>query len=259
MLNIFKYCAKDMLRSRWTWTYAGFFTLIMSALLFIGGGGEKVVISLMNVVLFLVPLITLIYALMYFYQVREYVEVLLAQPVSRTAVFGGYFWGFTTVLGAAAIVGLAVPTLFGYLSIWTLSAWWVLLTATLVLNIIFVACALWLVLKYDNRLRGFGMGLLLWLLLAVVYDGLVLVVLVVFEGYPLETTALALTVINPIDLARIVLIFQMDYSAMMGFTGAVFEKFFGSSWGSLIIAIILVVWTSVPIFLSMRKAKLRDF
>lgn len=249
----------DMIRSRWTWAYAAFFAVLFSALLFIGGGGERAIIGMMNGILFLVPLVTLIYALMYFYQVREYVEVLLAQPLSREAVFSGYFYGFTTTLGGAVLLGLTVPTLFGFLSLWTLPSWWVLLGATLVLNVLFVSFALNLVLKYDNRLRGFGMGLLWWLLMAVVYDGVVLVILVLFEGYPMETPTLLMTLLNPIDLARILLIFQLDFSALMGFTGAVFEKFFGSVSGTLVIAGILSVWLIVPVYRFRRRARRRDF
>lgn len=259
MLKIFQYSWMDVVRSRWTWAYTSFFVLLFSALLFIGGGGEKAIVGMMNGILFLIPLITLIYATMYFYQVREYVEILLAQPLSRTSVFMGYFWGVALALCAAVFLGLALPTLFGHWEMWTQPAWYLLLAMSLMLTVLFTSFAMNLVLKYDNRLKGFGMGLLWWLILAVVYDGLVLVFLVLFEGYPMETPTLVVTVLNPIDLARILLMFQLDYSALMGFTGAVFTDFFGSLWGSILIVGCFAFWLLTPICSLKRKAKRRDF
>ncbi len=37
-----------------------------------------------------------------------------------------------------------------------------------------------------------------------------------------------LSALNPIDLSRILILLQLDVSAMMGYTGAVFKDFFGT-------------------------------
>lgn len=259
MFKIFQYSWMDVIRSRWTWAYTSFFVLLFSVLLFIGGGGDKAILGMMNGILFLIPLISLVYAMMYFYQVREYVEVLLAQPISRKSVFTGFFLGVSMALCTAVLFGLAIPTLFGFIDLWSHSAWFTLVGIGLFLTVLFTALALNVVLKYDNRLVGFGVGLLYWILLAVVYDGVVLLFLVLFEGYPMETPTLLLTVLNPIDLARILLMFQLDYSALMGFTGAVFTDFFTSFQGVVIILTCFALWLYIPIYRMLRRAKRRDF
>jgi Cu-processing system permease protein len=66
---------------------------------------------------------------------------------------------------------------------------------------------------------------------SVIYNGLVLMVIQVFSDYPMQHPVIAMTLLNPIDLGRIVLMLNLDVSAMMGFTGAVFQRFFGSGTG----------------------------
>ncbi|MDZ7847888.1 MAG: ABC transporter permease subunit [Owenweeksia sp.] len=213
----------------------------------------------MNVIILLVPLISMIYGLMYMYQVRDYVEVLLAQPISRKSIFSGYFAGLSAALSTSLVVGLLLPLAVVAPSQIISGAWLTLILIAVLLTVIFSALACWLVLKYENRLKGFGLGLFIWLFLAVIYDGLFLVLLIVFENYPLENLALTLTLLNPIDMGRVLLIFQLDYSALMGYTGAVFENFFGTLRGSLIIAGAFVAWLILPVWLMIRKARLKDF
>lgn len=259
MLKVFRYSFLDLLRSRWTLIYFLFFALASGGLTYLNGDGDQVIISLLNVVILLVPLVSMIYGLMYLYQVQDYVELLLAQPLSRRSVFSGYFGGLAAALSLAAVLGLAVPLLFVRAQALLEPAWLLLLTLTVVLSLIFAALAAGLVLRYDNRLKGFGWGLFLWLILAVLYDGVFLVLLMSFQAYPLEKLALVLTLLNPIDMARTLLIFQLDYSALMGYTGAVFTKFLGSGWGSFTLSGAFLVWVVVPIGLFLRRARRRDF
>jgi Cu-processing system permease protein len=107
--------------------------------------------------------------------------------------------------------------------------------------------------------RGLAVAVLLWLLFAVVYDGLVLLLLNVFADYPLEKPMIGLMLLNPVDLARVLLLLSFDASALMGYTGAVFEKFFGSALGIGLSAAALGVWLLVPLALGRRFFKKKDF
>jgi Cu-processing system permease protein len=64
---------------------------------------------------------------------------------------------------------------------------------------------------------------------------------------------------NPIDLARIMITMNLDISALMGYTGAVFKNFFGTSTGMMASFGMLFVWIVVPILLMMRKLNRKDF
>ena len=80
-----------------------------------------------------------------------------------------------------------------------------------------------------------------------------------FSDLPLEPPALAAMLANPIDLARVLILLRLDVSALMGYTGAVFEQFFGSSWGAVLASLTLVMWTGVPLLLGARRFQRKDF
>jgi Cu-processing system permease protein len=92
-----------------------------------------------------------------------------------------------------------------------------------------------------------------------VYDGVVLFILAVFSNRPLEHATLGLMMANPIDIARIALLLRFDGAAMMGYTGAVFLRFFGNAQGVIVSAIALVLWVYAPVALGMRAFLRKDF
>ena len=51
---------------------------------------------------------------------------------------------------------------------------------------------------------------------------------------------------------------QMDVSALMGYTGAMYKEFFGSGLGLLYTLGIMVVWVVVPIWLAVRSFARKD-
>ena len=65
---------------------------------------------------------------------------------------------------------------------------------------------------------------------------------------------LALMLANPVDLARVLLLLRLDVSAPMGYTSAVFERFFGSAGGAA-----LALWVAVPAMLGARGFRRKDF
>jgi len=99
---------------------------------------------------------------------------------------------------------------------------------------------------------------MLWFYFALIYDGLVLLVLFSFSDYPLEKLTLLLSSLNPIDLGRIFLMLQLDISALMGYTGATYKDFFGSSFGLLYTVGIMVIWAMVPLWLALRYFNRKD-
>ena len=112
---------------------------------------------------------------------------------------------------------------------------------------------------HDNRIRGFGLAIVIWLILAVIYDGLFLLGLAWFSDYPLERVAIGVTLFNPIDLARILILLKLDISALMGYTGAVFNRFLGTSTGMGLALVVLATWAIVPVTLIRTISLKKDF
>jgi len=260
MLKILKYSFYDLMRSRWSYVYFLFYLALGFVLLFLNNDLSKAVITLMNVIIILVPLISTIFGVMYFYNSKEFTELLLAQPLKRTSIFLGQYFGVAISLTLSLILGLGLPfVLYGLFrsdAIWDFS---LLLVTGGFLTLIFTALAFNIAISNENKIKGFGYAVLLWLFLAVIYDGLFLLSLILFEEYPLDSFSLVATMLNPIDLTRTLILLKLDISALLGYTGAVFKAFFGTNMGLLISMAMLVLWTLLPIWRLAFKSRKKDF
>lgn len=258
--RIIAYESSDVMRSRWLIAYGAFFLIVTEALLRFSGSGAKAALSLVNIVLFLIPLVTIVFGTMYLYHAREFIELLLAQPVRRRQLFVGLYLGLAAPLALAFLVGLGIPfALHGVDETVPRGALAALALAGVALTFVFTAIAILIAVRTDDRVKGLGLAIGIWLALAVLYDGLVLLGLLIFADYPLETPALTLMMTNPIDLARVTMLLRFDAAALMGYTGAVLARFFGSLGGSLLAGAALAFWTVIPVALGLRLFQRKDF
>ena len=260
MFKILKYSFADLTRSRWSYVYLLFYLILGFVLLFLNSSLSKAVITLMNVIVVLTPMIGTIFGIMYFYSAREFTELLLAQPVKRSTIFLGQYLGLAISLSLSLIIGLGIPFLFYGITqsaeIWDFG---MLLAVGAFLTFIFVALAVNIALRNENKVKGFGYAILLWLFMAVIYDGIFMILLIVFDDYPLDKFTLVASMFNPIDLSRIIILLKLDISALLGYTGALFQKFFGNGSGMFVSLGMLLIWTFTPIMLLIRIAKKKDF
>lgn len=255
---ILRYELQNARRSRWLFGYALLLLLLTDGLLRLGGGGPRAVLSLSSVVLVFVPLVSIVFGSLYLYNSRDFVELLLAQPIRRSALFAGMYGGLALPLAAAFAVGVGVP--FLYLGGRASTAPVLVLIGTgVMLTVVFTALAFLASLLIDDRARGLGACILLWLVLTLLYDGALLFVVTAFGDYPLERPLLALTMLNPVDLGRILLLLQLDVAALMGYTGAVFERFFGSAMGMVLSGGALLCWAALPLAWAARRFARKDF
>ena len=260
MLKILKYSFYDLIRSRWSYVYFLFYLLMGFVLLFLNDDLSKAVITLMNIIIVLVPLIGTIFGIMYYYNSKEFTELLLAQPIKRSSIFMGQYLGVALSLSMSLVIGLGIPFLvYGIntsVAIWDFG---LLLVSGSMLTLIFTSLAFVIALKNENKIKGFGYAILLWLFMAVIYDGLFLMSLMFFEDYPLDKFSLIATLLNPVDLSRVLILLKLDISALLGYTGAVFQQFFGTSLGFFLSLFMLAVWFIVPTFIMQRIAMTKDF
>jgi Cu-processing system permease protein len=92
----------------------------------------------------------------------------------------------------------------------------------------------------------------------IIYDGILLVGSFQFADYPIEGIMATLTALNPVGLARIFVLLQLNISAMLGHTGAIFKEVFGSGGGLGISIVILLLWAIFPFLISLIKFNKKD-
>lgn len=258
--TVFLYQLRDLIRSKWLVAYALFFFVATEGLLRYGGDAAKALLSLSTIVLFIVPLVTVVYGTVYLYQSREFTELLLAQPVRRGHLFAGLYLGITLALATAVVAGVAIP--FTAHAGWTTAElrlpFLALVGVAAALTFIFTAIAFVIAVRCEDRLRGLGAAIAAWFAVALLYDGVVLVLIATFSNHALEKPVLAAMLANPVDLGRVLLLMQFDNAALMGYTGAVFQRFFAGA-GAFVAGLALLAWIAVPAFAGSRAFHKKDF
>ncbi len=259
MFKILKYSFYDLMRSRWSYVYFAFYLALGFVLLFLNNDMHKAIITLLNIIIVLTPLIGTIFGVMYYYNSKEFTELLLAQPIKRSKIFLGQYIGISVSLTLSLVLGLGIPFLmYGLFKSTAIFDFALLIVVGSLLNFIFVALAFNIALSNDNKIKGFGYAILMWLFLAVIYDGLFLISLIVFNEYPLDKFSLVATMFNPIDLSRILILLKLDISALLGYTGAVFKQFFGTNFGLLVSLAVMFLWV-IPVWRINYKLRKKDF
>jgi Cu-processing system permease protein len=178
----------------------------------------------------------------------------VSQPLQRNAIWLSFLFGLVFSLSIAFLIGVGLPLLLFQLN-------YISLLITIVgniLSIIFVAIALLVAVKIRDKSKGIGMVIFLWMYFSLLFDGFVLFLLFQFSDYPLEKPMIMVSALNPIDLGRILILLQLDVSAMMGYTGAIFKDFFGTIYGLTASFIVLLLWIVIPSYLSTRNFKQKD-
>ena len=98
MIKILKYSFYDLMRSRWSYVYFAFYLALGFVLLFLNNDLNKAIITLLNIIIVLTPLIGTIFGVMYYYNSKEFTELLLAQPIKRSKIFMGQYLGISISL-----------------------------------------------------------------------------------------------------------------------------------------------------------------
>ena len=133
-----------------------------------------------------------------------------------------------------------------------------MITTGILLSIIFVGIAMLATVKTRDKAKGIGAVIMLWLYFSLLFDGFVLFLLFQFADYPMEKPMIAVSALNPIDLSRILILLQLDVSAMMGYTGAIFKDFFGTYTGIIFSFVTLLLWIVLPVWYATHKFNTKD-
>lgn len=254
MLKISKYVLYDIMRNKVVIAYTAFLFLVSMSLFQMEENSSKAILNLLNIVLIVVPLVSMVFSTIHWYNSYEFIELMLTQPVSRKKVLLSEFSGIGSSLVAAFLVGVGVPVLIYHFDATGVA----LLLIGSLLTLVFTSIAFFASIKSKDKARGIGAALMLWFYFALIFDGLLLLLLFAFSDYPMEKIILTLSSFNPIDLGRIYLMLQLDVSALMGYTGATYKDFFGSGFGMVYTLGIMGVWMIVPLLFSLRHFNRKD-
>jgi len=254
MNRIIKFIVLDILKNKIVLIYALILAILSWSVFSLEDNSTKGILTLLNVILLTVPLISIIFATIYLYNSSEFIELLLSQPIQRKKIWRSLFLGLSSSLVLAFIVGAGIPILIFAASDIAI----IMVIIGCLITLVFSALAFLSSILTRDKAKGIGMAIMLWLFFALLFDGLVLFLLFQFADYPIEKPMVGITLLNPIDLARILILLHLDVSAMMGYTGAIFKDFFGTTSGIIAAFVILLFWVIIPFRISLSKFIRKD-
>lgn len=254
MRKIIKYVIADILRNKIVIAYTAFLLVMSLSVFTLEDNASKGLLSLLNIILLIVPLVSIVFSTIYVYNSSEFIELLVSQPLKRKTIWLSLFAGLAGSLSLSFFIGAGIPIL-----IYQASPTGIMMLLTgLLLSVIFVSVAILASVTTRDKAKGIGKVILLWLYFSILFDGLILFLLFQFADYPLEKAMVAVSAFNPIDLSRILILLQMDVSALMGYTGAIFRNFFGTQTGIILAFCVLLLWMVTPLWLSLRRFITKD-
>ena len=254
MNKIIKYVMTDILRNRIVLVYTLFLLAASFSVFSLEDNSSKGLLSLLNIILIIVPLVSIVFSTIYVYNSAEFIELLVSQPLKRKSIWLSLFSGLAASLSIAFFIGAGIPVLIYQANM----IGFTMIAVGILLSIIFVAIAMLATVKTRDKAKGIGAAIMLWIYFFLLFDGFVLFLLFQFADYPMEKPMIAVSALNPIDLSRILILLQLDVSAMMGYTGAVFKDFFGTYTGILFSLAVLLLWILLPVWYSTRKFNTKD-
>ena len=254
MNRIIKIILSDILKNKIVLVY----TLILAVLSWSSFGMEdntaKGMLTILNVILFTVPLVSILFATIYIYNSAEFIELLVSQPIKRSKIWISLFISLSLSLIISFLIGSGIPLLINAPDFNGI----MMLIIGVLITAVFVSLAFFSAIFNRDKARGIGTSIVIWLFFALIFDGLILFLLFQFSDYPIEKPMIFVTSLSPIDLARIQMLLHLDASAMMGYTGALFKEYFGNGIGIVVSLLLLLIWVIIPFVLSLKKFKTKD-
>ncbi len=254
MNRIIKIILLDILKNKIVLAYTLILAVLSWSSFALEDNSAKGILTILNIILFTVPLVSILFATIYLYNSSEFIELLLSQPIKRKKIWTSLFFGVSLSMVLAFFVGAGIPLLINSPD----GVGLMMVLIGCLISIIFVALAFLSSILTRDKAKGIGIAIMTWLYFALLFDGMVLFLLFQFSDYPIENAMVGVTALSPIDLARIQILLHLDVSAMMGYTGAIFKDFFGTSLGLIVSFLLLCLWAIAPFFISLKKFRTKD-
>lgn len=216
-------------------------------------GFARTSMSLMQLVLWLVPLIALLLGSSVGAECLE-MEMVMALPASRRQLLLARWTAWFLALGGAMLVGLGVAGAAIGLLAGGADAWRFLRLVAIAETVLAVhlALGLWIGVAARSRVRAIALGVLAWLVLVIVMDLAAIGLLAVLPRGHSAWGLSALLLIDPVDAARTLAISLLQADVVAGPMGAALRKVLGG-YGVWLLATAMLAWIVVPLIGAGRR------
>ncbi len=258
-IALLAFLLKENFKASWFYVYTFFLFLVSLGIFLISGSAAQSIAGLLNVVILVNSLVSLTMSTVYFFNLRPFMALVLTQPVSRTQVYLSCYASLVIPLIGSLILGITSGALFwGTGLAEQLPLVLILLLSSILLTFGLSAMGFLFASLVQDKTKGFAFALLSWLYLTFVYDGLILLLAIALNDYPVEYLVLGLVLANPVSCARVLVLLSLNIAALMGITAYVFKSVLSLWLGQLIIVVVLLIWIIIPLIVGVWCFRNKD-
>lgn len=259
-------------RSRWTQIFALVFAALSLAVagagyILTGGSGlqefSRTAVSLVQLVLFVVPLTSLLIGVMALVPDRGAGELLFSQPISRGTILLGKVLGIFQALVAAQAIGFGAAGLviFAGTGGEGIARFLLVCLGSVAATAVFLAIAALLSAGATGRRRArtLAVALVVWFGVAVIFDLAALGIATLLPSGAASRVLIVGVIVNPVDALRTGVLLALQGTAAFGAASLAFLRFTNGSVGAgLALGASVLVWIIVPLILAVVRLRRAD-
>lgn len=258
------------IRNRWTMIFSGVFCLLVLAISYFGlvtagtigfQGFARTSASLLNLVLYVIPLVALTMGTLSFTSDAGSNELLYSQPVSRVDVMLGKLAGLFASIVTATFIGFGAAGVIISLKSGTegASRYPILICFSLLLALIFLSLSALISTLSRRKVKAFGLSIFAWFFYVLFYDLLVIGSTFLFKERTANTLIFGSLFGNPVDIVRVSCLMLLDGQNIFGAAGASLLKFTGGEGtGLTVLVVTLAFWIIAPAGLAQMLMRRQD-
>ncbi|HHY71741.1 MAG TPA: ABC transporter permease subunit [Bacillus bacterium] len=258
---------KVISRSKWVFSFTILYTVLAITIVLFGGSAEeagfngfnRMAASLLNLSLFLVPLLTLLIGSTSIAGDKEdgSLTLLFTYPIPTSRILVGKFIGLLLTLFAVVTFGYGAAGLILFISKASISLQFFLLFYgfTMLLMMLFLGLAMLIGVLSATRFQALGMSLILWAVSVLFYEFIVMGLAMVISKQAILGMFTASILLNPVELVRVWTIISMDSGSIFGPHLYDLTVWSEGNIGQIVFAITAILWVFIPIFISNRMLK----
>lgn len=211
--------------------------------------------SIVSLVLYLVPILALMMGTSSFVSSREYLDLIVTQPISRRKIILGKYLGALMSFIISTAVGFGVSGVIIAVRIGAEGSlrFGLVLLLSVLLGAVFLSLSFLLSIALRRRQAAVGMSILIWFFFVIFYDLATMASTAFLSHNTLKTSLMVGLLFNPVDMVRVTSLIAVGGESVFGAAGVVAVKLLGSM-GTLVVLslVILVSWVCLPLYISLR-------
>lgn len=253
----------DSIRNRWFYTFLVIFMLLSFSIIYMGiikstGLGfesfNKTTASLLNLILFLIPMITLLLGGTAISGEREHgtMNLMLSKPISSVEFIVGKYLGIASALVLSIVTGFGIMGMIVAfkVSVVDARAYLIFVILAVLLALSFLSISMLISVLVKKRITAIIVSTIVWFFFILVYDLVVMAVANVFTGTSMAIFLLISILLNPADSVRILAIVNLGGETIFGPSLIELTRIITNVSSEIILISGIVAWIMIPLVLS---------